>query len=932
MDAAARFARLTTGDPDGVPVSDVSTRLLRALRYAELGRWEEARADCAAAIEASPRAGVVRLVAGWCAEATGDYEVAVARFREAAGLQPRGAETAHAARHRCAARVGWMREAIAAAEDAASAGHALRWNTARLHLLAGRADDVALQVGRAAIAEEPSAASARLELAGVCARLGLEEEAVRHVEAIDPMRTGELPLTLERLRVLRECGAWDALDRALVRARASWKAPQVALVAARLHLWRGEPDEAEAIATREEGRDRGTHAKIMAGVSALQGDWHAVRTSLEGGELDADARCLLAEARMRTGADAMGTLTEAVMSADGFPLAAWILRVLESLRTGPGSEAPRVGIERTAEAREGVEALVPGAGEVLDRGVPEEVREVFEAALAAMRGNRSATPTAFDGTLRRLRVSGPRTESRRVLHRVSVCAPAEVVPRFAEVIARFPRSALPVCHRGELRLWMGDLEAAREDFEEAIRICAPTRYAYIGLMGVALLEGRPEVALEEADRGTRAMRGTTGPALFAYRGEARWRRGDPEGGLADLEEALRLRPSRLGARVARVAMTGVGLGELPIALLSDAATARGRTLDPDTSRVEAAVAKELAEEALRMLRGNRSSTEHTYFAKRWKTLATGGADEPTDAVGRARGVLRRAMGLAKPPPSRPRVRVTGPVLDDAALRRFEEQGYVVVRGAIDPRVAQAWVDDANRRLARDPARWVKQYDPENAGRSLVGYRADDPSTWTWERLDLEGERSTPWAELAPEAWAAIAQLVGGEARVATPEVSNYFVVNFRATAPDGSPWKAPSREASSWHVDAPRVDMKLEEMRAGLVAMLFFSSTPTRSGAPFVAPGSHRLVADAITAAGEEGADFVDRAAGPRIAARCERFVELTGEIGDVALLHPLLLHSSSPNPSGRIRWLGNPMVMLRTPWRADGESPVERAVFRSDC
>jgi hypothetical protein len=45
----------------------------------------------------------------------------------------------------------------------------------------------------------------------------------------------------------------------------------------------------------------------------------------------------------------------------------------------------------------------------------------------------------------------------------------------------------------------------------------------------------------------------------------------------------------------------------------------------------------------------------------------------------------------------------------------------------------------------------------------------------------------------------------------------------------------------------------------------------------------------------------------PGIIAGCADFVELTGERGDVVLMHPFMLHTVSGNPSGRPRVITNP-------------------------
>jgi len=67
----------------------------------------------------------------------------------------------------------------------------------------------------------------------------------------------------------------------------------------------------------------------------------------------------------------------------------------------------------------------------------------------------------------------------------------------------------------------------------------------------------------------------------------------------------------------------------------------------------------------------------------------------------------------------------------------------------------------------------------------------------------------------------------------------------------------------------------------------------------------------------------------------CHDFIEATGSVGDVYLMHPFMLHTRSVNVSGRARFIINPPVMLHEPMnfsRPDprDHSPVERAVLRA--
>jgi hypothetical protein len=48
---------------------------------------------------------------------------------------------------------------------------------------------------------------------------------------------------------------------------------------------------------------------------------------------------------------------------------------------------------------------------------------------------------------------------------------------------------------------------------------------------------------------------------------------------------------------------------------------------------------------------------------------------------------------------------------------------------------------------------------------------------------------------------------------------------------------------------------------------------------------------------------------------RDESFFEMTGEVGDVVLMHPLMLHSASKNLLRHVRVITNPPVSLKEPF-----------------
>lgn len=69
--------------------------------------------------------------------------------------------------------------------------------------------------------------------------------------------------------------------------------------------------------------------------------------------------------------------------------------------------------------------------------------------------------------------------------------------------------------------------------------------------------------------------------------------------------------------------------------------------------------------------------------------------------------------------------------------------------------------------------------------------------------------------------------------------------------------------------------------------------------------------------------------------AQCTSFVETTGRLGDVVLMHPYMLHAVSQNHRGTARFITNPPIALKEPMRFDRpapaeQSPVERAVLHA--
>jgi hypothetical protein len=77
---------------------------------------------------------------------------------------------------------------------------------------------------------------------------------------------------------------------------------------------------------------------------------------------------------------------------------------------------------------------------------------------------------------------------------------------------------------------------------------------------------------------------------------------------------------------------------------------------------------------------------------------------------------------------------------------------------------------------------------------------NDKSTWTVEKINMAWHYHTPVQEIAPKAWSAMGQLLGGEERISDDGWSDGFIVNF------GKPEYKPDDELdlrSKYHLKTP---------------------------------------------------------------------------------------------------------------------------------
>jgi len=188
-------------------------------------------------------------------------------------------------------------------------------------------------------------------------------------------------------------------------------------------------------------------------------------------------------------------------------------------------------------------------------------------------------------------------------------------------------------------------------------------------------------------------------------------------------------------------------------------------------------------------------------------------------------------------------------------------------------------------------------------------------------------------EIAPRAHAAICDVVGGEDRLADPEFrwADGMIVNFSQGS--DRDWDPPSANVGGWHKDGDWFKHFLDSPEQGLLIIVIWSDIKPRSGGTFVACDSVKPIAEFLVDR-PEGCLPQDVHFGEHIG-KCADFGELTGETGDVVIIHPYVLHAGSQNPSGVPRFITNPAVRIKEPMQFNRENPddhslVEQAVLNA--
>ena len=454
---------------------------------------------------------------------------------------------------------------------------------------------------------------AELRLAVEAGDLERARRAAAAALARDPARW------LEVVDKLLEAGAFDAAERV---ARGHAAAADGRAVLGQLALYRGESAAAYAHAEHAAAPSPSERAvTVMVGASLLAGDLERARRDLDrwSGPLGPTLATWRAELLLRQGAldEARAALSRVQNEVSDY-LAAKLLFVLANCDPAREPWATPTAYDGLLEGQ--LQALGVDVHLADDRLEAEALRRAAADGLACLGGNRSPFPSLLrDGALVAVRVpASPRHRAREVQHQARWLGLEPTRRALAAELARIGPHPIAECYEAELDLWSGDHARARAQFEDILGRAPRTTWAWIGRGASEVLGGDAARGLATLDEGVRTM-GWRGATLPIYRGEALFRLGRLDEAAAELGEACATHPGRVSAWVLRVLVEHARgasaardeafahLDAAAAALLADAAAAAG--LDgwwPGPA--DAATQVRVAEQALALMRGNRSSS------------------------------------------------------------------------------------------------------------------------------------------------------------------------------------------------------------------------------------------------------------------------------------------------------------------------------------
>ena len=245
------------------------------------------------------------------------------------------------------------------------------------------------------------------------------------------------------------------------------------------------------------------------------------------------------------------------------------------------------------------------------------------------------------------------------------------------------------------------------------------------------------------------------------------------------------------------------------------------------------------------------------------------------------------------------------MLNPAQIASFEQDGYIALRGAVAPRLA----DECAAQI------W-----------EATGYDRYDISSWAEPVVRLWGFATEPFVQAAnaPALVTAFDQLVGVNAWIPRASLGTIPVRFPHRVAPGDDGWHI---EASFSDDNGPRVDLG---SRGRALLMLFLFSEVSDDDAPTrIRRGSHLDVPAHLASAPNQEMDWMNICE-VAVEASADRAVDLaTGQPGDVFLCHPFLVHGAQPHRGTRPRLMAQPPLEHPQPFalHQPDPPPVVRAI-----
>ena len=249
-----------------------------------------------------------------------------------------------------------------------------------------------------------------------------------------------------------------------------------------------------------------------------------------------------------------------------------------------------------------------------------------------------------------------------------------------------------------------------------------------------------------------------------------------------------------------------------------------------------------------------------------------------------------------------------PLLTPTEIEQFIDKGYVVIRNAFPRELAEAILPWVWEQMALSPT---------------------DRTAWTKPSIHLKTFYQGGLFEqvYTSRLRSAVDQLVG-EGAWNVPNRSGWWPCRFPGFEP--KPWAPPK---GGWHVDGIH-QHHLTSPDQGLLGIMIFSEINPGDGGTAISLGSHlgaaRILADA------EPAGLAPGEISQRVDALPKTDVlEVTGSPGDIALMHPFMLHAASPNTGDKVRIVTNKTFPLKQPMNLNRQNPaeysmVERAILKA--